>query len=301
MGGMGLGRMAAAVVLAGVPACMSLPEAPIALAPPIPAPVLATAIAEAPAVPAPERATIQLVCNENAAKPAPPRPAPNPNVELQSIEPIELPDSPLIAAVRSYERRQPDAAAQSLADLEALPRDFLVAMIPLAVRLSDGSLHRDNPQDIAALIERCNAALSSLRTKAALEIPKLCFCRPLAAPARFGAYERLDENHRFRPGETVGVYMELRNFSCVPQHGEFATHVQCSVEIRDAEDRIVFRFDAERTEPTLSPRQDYCHVGRFVLPPLPPGSYTLWLKATDAPTGRQARRSLDFRVGSDRS
>jgi hypothetical protein len=280
---------------------MSLPDAPLSLAPPIPTPAIETAAAEAPAVPAPERTTIQLVRNERPDAPAPARPAKAPSIQLQSIEPIECPDSPLIAAVRSYERRQPDAAAQSLAALDALPRDLLTAIIPLAVRLSDGSLHRDDPQDIAALIERCNAALCVLRTRAALEIPKLCFCRPLAAPARFGAYERLDENHRFRPGETIGVYMELRNFSCVPQQGEFATHVQCSVEIRDADDRVVFRFDAERCEPTLSPRQDYCHVGRFVLPPLPPGSYTLWLKATDAPTGRQARRSLDFRVGSDRS
>ena len=29
---------------------------------------------------------------------------------------------------------------------------------------------------------------------------------------------------------------------------------------------------------------------------MPAGAYTLWLKVTDGPTGRTARRALDFRV-----
>src|SRR5205807_2071590 len=118
-----------------------------------------------------------------------------------------------------------------------------------------------------------------LRARAALEIPKLCFCRPVAAPARFGAYELLEENHLFRPGETVAVYLELRNFACEPHGGDYRTHVRTTVEVRDERGGVVFRFDADRADPSLSPRRDYCHVGRFALPPLPAGAYTLWLKA----------------------
>ena len=60
----------------------------------------------------------------------------------------------------------------------------------------------------------------------------------------------------------------------------------------DAEGKIVFRFDSpDRADSSLSPRQDYCHVGRFTMPVLPAGAYTLWLKATDVPTGRTARAS----------
>lgn len=230
-----------------------------------------------------------------------PAPPAGPMVELRNVEPQDPPDTPLVEALRSFQCRQPQQAARSLDACDRSHRELLASLLPLAVRLGDGSLNRADPQDVAAVIEQLNAALAPLRARAALEMPKLCFCRPLAAPARFGAYEQLDDNHRFRPGETIGLYMELKNFACLPHNGQFATHVASSVEIHDAGGNIVFRFDCDRTEPSLSPRQDYCHVGRFALPALPSGAYTLWLKATDVPTGRSARRSLDFRVASERS
>ena len=92
-------------------------------------------------------------------------------------------------------------------------------------------------------------------------------------------------------GHSRGVSPPLRVLEVVP-----GAH---TVEIRNSDGEIVFRFDSpNRADSSLSPRQDYCHFGRFTLPNLPPGAYTLWLKATDVPTGRSARRSLDFRVGS---
>lgn len=227
--------------------------------------------------------------------------APTPRVELRPIEPNDPPESPLVLALRNFENRQPQQAVRNLDGCDRTHRELLANLLPLAVRLGDGSLNRADPQDVAAVIEQLNIALAPLRARAALEMPKLCFCRPLAAPARFGAYEQLEDNHRFRPGETVGLYMELKNFACLPHDSQFATHVASSVEIRDAGGNIVFRFDCERTEPSLSARQDYCHIGRFALPALPSGAYTLWLKATDVPTGRTARRSLDFRVASEKS
>jgi hypothetical protein len=74
--------------------------------------------------------------------------------------------------------------------------------------------------------------------------------------------------------------------------------VQTAIEVHNDRGETVWRSDPPpRSEPTLSPRQDYCHVGRFALPAnTPPGAYTLWLKVTDVPTGRTARRPLDFRV-----
>jgi hypothetical protein len=96
----------------------------------------------------------------------------------------------------------------------------------------------------------------------------------------------------------VGLYAEVRNFACAPHGSDYRTRVQTSIEVHDDRGEVVWRFDPPaRTDTSLSPRQDYCHVGRFALPGrLPSGAYTLWLKVTDVPTGRTARRSLDFRV-----
>lgn len=278
----------------------SAPGTPASAANPAPTPLPQVATRVEP--PPFEQTAYVIRCP--AIVPSAPSATPEPRgpvVELRPLEPHDPPDSSLVEAVRSYEARLPQQAAAKLAACDGPSREVLTRLLPLAIRLSDGSASKADPQDVAALIEQVNTALAPLRARAALEIPKLCFCRPLTAPARFGAYERLDENHRFRPGETVGLYMELRNFACLPHNAEFATHVASSVEIHDAGGNVVFRFDCERTEPSLSPRQDYCHVGRFALPALPPGAYTLWLKATDVPTGRNARRSLDFRVATEKS
>lgn len=254
-------------------------------------PTTAPSIAQKPV----EKPTVALV-NHHVPSPALPPPKPQiastPYVQMQTVEPID--DSHAAPPVPVEPPRQ--LAAQAVESREP-PNPMML----LATRLCDGSLMRSDPQDIAAAVEQLNTMMAPLRARAALEIPKLCFCRPISAPARFGTFEKLDENHRFRSGETVGVYMELRNFSSTPQAGNFAVCVQSTIEIHDAQGQVVFRFDADRTDSSLSPRQDYCNVSRFTLPALPPGAYTLWLKTTDNPTGRSARRSLDFRVASNKS
>jgi hypothetical protein len=165
-----------------------------------------------------------------------------------------------------------------------------------AQRLGEGDLAQADPQDLATLAEQVHGLLKPLRERAALEIPKLCFCRPPSTP-RFGVYELLEENHLFRPGEIVAVYMELRNFACEPRGGDYQTHVSTAVELRDERGNVVYSFNTKRADTSLTPRQDFCHVARFEMPAaLPAGAYTLLLKVIDVPTGRPAKRSLDFRV-----
>jgi hypothetical protein len=208
------------------------------------------------------------------------------------------PDPMLIEAVRCYLDKSPEQADRRLQGLDEADRHLLCALLPIAVQLGDGALTNAKAEDLAAMVENVQALLAPLRERAALEVPKLCFCRPVAAPARFGVYETIEENHLFRPGEVVGLYTEVRNFACAPHGSDFRTNVQTSIEVHNDHGEVVWRFDPPaRTDPSLSPRQDYCHVGRFALPTnLPAGAYTLWLKVTDVPTGRTTRRSLDFRV-----
>jgi hypothetical protein len=231
------------------------------------------------------------------AAPVPAAPADESTTETPNPEP-KSDDSPLLAALKCYLNKSPAQAARYLEGLDPAGRDLLTALLPLAVRLGEESLSSAEPQDLATLVADLQMLIGPLRERAALEVPKLCFCRPKAAPAQYGMYELLDENHRFRPGEVVGLYVELRNFTCAPHGDDFRTHVQMAIEVHNDRDEVVWRCDPpSRADPSLSPRQDYCHVGRFALPAnLPAGAYTLWLKVTDVPTGRAARRSLDFRV-----
>jgi hypothetical protein len=212
--------------------------------------------------------------------------------DLQKVEP------PLLAAIRCYINKSPEQAARCLDKVDDADRELLAALLPLAIRLGDGSMKATDPQDVAAIMADVQGLLMRLRERAALEVPKVCFCRPKAAPAQFGMYDLLEENHRFRPGEAVGLYVEVRNFTCLPHGDDFQTHVQMAIEVHNDRGETVCRFDPpSRTDPSLSPRQDYCNVGLVRLPPnIPAGAYTLCLKVTDVPTGRTARRALDFRV-----
>jgi hypothetical protein len=300
-------RSCVGLALLALPACVSYPRATDAHDPTNPY-SLATQSHSVAANPTTVSTTVKPAIDApavvaDALDAPPPTPWTPPNasspsvqmaVHLQPVEPSAQPTAPVSQTAPNLEPRPAPPS------FELIIPDRPSPIVGLALKISDGSLLRADPQDIAAAIEQFNAVLLPLRARAALEIPKLCFCRPIAAPALFGLYERLDENHRFRPGEMVAVYMELRNFSCTPKTGDFATHVVSTVEIHNDKGEIVFRFDSDRADSSLSPRQDYCHVGRFTLPALPAGAYTLWLKATDVPTGRTARRSLDFRLASSK-
>ncbi len=223
----------------------------------------------------------------------------------ESAPPAELPDivqvsgqvdPPLVEALRAFAAKQPEQANLFLIRFDKPNQELLAALLPLAVRIGDGSLRNADPDELAAVVDKLAALAAALRDRAALQVPKMCFCRPLPAPARFGSYELLGDNPTFRPGEMVAVYLELRNFSCQPNHGDYQTQVGVSVEVLDADGRVALRFDKSQTDPSLSPRLDYSNVVRFTLPELPPGTYALALKASDVPTGRTARRRLEFRV-----
>jgi hypothetical protein len=102
-----------------------------------------------------------------------------------------------------------------------------------------------------------------------------------------------------QPGEWVEIYAEVRNFT-TELHGPcYLTRMTSTLEIRDFNDQVVWQKvpEAGSEDRSLSPRHDYYNKYVFQVPRgLAPGPYTLWIRVTDLPTGRSARRSLDFRV-----
>jgi hypothetical protein len=231
-------------------------------------------------------------------------------LDLPMIENIPVVESPtaaapqgnsaVLTALRYYQADAPDRATRALDPLDASNRDVLKAVLPLAARLGTPDANPASAQEVAAMVAQLEAAAAALRPNAALRIAQLCYCRPVQAPARFGVYQPLESRHGFHPGEVVAVYVEMRNFTCErePKGDMYQTHLGSKVEVLDAGGHVAHRFDFDAADASLSPRLDYCHVGRFMLPRLPAGDYTLRLTVTDRPTKREAQADLDLRVAA---
>jgi hypothetical protein len=187
-------------------------------------------------------------------------------------------------------------------------RDMLFTLLRLSGHVGEGELERVPPQDLALMLDQLNTLALALRLRAPLALEKVCFCRKIVT---FGVYDPLGPLPEFqaetpgRPGERVQVYAEVRNFASRAQGLYFETHLAGALEIHNLQRERVYKksmppcVDRSRTL-----RQDYFVVFDFPLPPLPAGSYTLWVQVKDvtpgpggAVTPRIARRSLDFRVG----
>ncbi|HTK77282.1 MAG TPA: hypothetical protein VL371_18605 [Gemmataceae bacterium] len=224
---------------------------------------------------------------------------------IDSIPVVESPtnpapqgNSPILTALRYYQADSPDRATQALDPLDPGSRDMLKALLPLAARLGAADGKPATAEEVTATVAQLEAAAAALRPNAALRIARLCYCRPVQAPTRFGVYQPLEGRHAFRPGEVVAVYVEMRNFTCEPKGDIYQSHLGSKVEVLDAAGHVAHRFDFDAADASLSPRQDYCHVGRFLLPRLPAGDYILRLTVTDRPTKREAQSSLDLRVAA---
>jgi hypothetical protein len=214
-------------------------------------------------------------------------------------------EPPVVAALKGYQNHSPADADQALRHCDPSSQELLRRLLPLAARLGDGTLADADPNDLAGFVEQVQDLLKPLRTKASLRLDKLCLCRPVQKAARYGLYEPLEENHGFRAGETVEVYLEPRNFACEPRDGgtSYRTHLAVSLELRDARGGLAWRKDfGPVADVSRTPRLDYFVVHGFRVPDtLPTGAYALWVKVTDVPTGRTAQRSTDFRVAAGRA
>src|SRR5262249_23304967 len=131
---------------------------------------------------------------------------------------------------------------------------------------------------------------------------RICFVETID---QFGVFEPLPENPEFRPGESVVVYAELRNFSSVRRRDTHVIHLVSTGEIREyggapVIPRFFFTRESE-SDLSKSLRHDCFNRYSFTIPStLPPGHYTLRIRVTDVPTGRITSRSLDFRVVAGR-
>jgi hypothetical protein len=215
-------------------------------------------------------------------------------------------DPALVAALRCFLSKRPEEAIDRLKDLDKPNQDMLLVLLPLAARLTEGSLAKASAQEINALIEGLNGLLTPLRAQAPLTISKMCFCRSVNG---FGKYDPWPDDHRFIRGDRALIYLELQNFASREMRlpsGQIRHVVQLvsSAEIRDFTGKkvwpgdIIFQRDGSDADASRTPRNDYCDGYGFWVPDIQPGSYTLWIHVEDRGTNppRIVQGSLDFHV-----
>jgi len=214
-----------------------------------------------------------------------------------------VPREPLVDALQCFLDKRPEEAVALLGKYEKTNQDLFLCLLPLAARLTEVNVSQLGDHETAMILDQMNSLAQPLRPRAALTIDKLCFCRRVYG---FGAYEPLPDGHSFKPGDDVHVYVELRNFSSekkelAPGQVAYVTQVVCAAEIYDGtgkvwrRDQLVFR--RERPDESRSLRHDYFDHCQFYMPNIPPGRYTLQLRATDVPTRRTVKSApLPFRV-----
>src|SRR5262249_11346815 len=136
-----------------------------------------------------------------------------------------------------------------------------------------------------------------LRPRAALTISKARFCKWIE---KYGDYDPLPDDHQFRAGDPVQLYVELRNFTCARQGPVYLTRLASTLAILDADGTVAWFqdcHDRDRPERSHTPWRDYFRNYSFYVPEkIPPGLYTLRIHVTDVPTRWTARASLDLRV-----
>jgi hypothetical protein len=218
------------------------------------------------------------------------------------------PESPLLQAIRAYQNKRPDEAIELLKQYDASNQEMMLYLVPLMVRLSEGSVGAMTPDELAVVVDHLQGATGTLRSKAALRLDAVCFCRRVLS---YGKYEALDPHYVFQPGEPVWVYAEVRNFTWEPlptppgPNGKpgvrgYGMRLGHTLEVYDATGRRVWRTEPEpRDDVRRTPPADYYLAYRFPVPSvLPPGAYTLIVQVVDKPTGRVVRgKPVEFRIG----
>ncbi|HJZ89670.1 MAG TPA: hypothetical protein VKE40_02285 [Gemmataceae bacterium] len=206
-------------------------------------------------------------------------------------------ESPLILAVRALQQNKPDEAVEHLKAYDPATQQVLLSLMPAMVRLSESKLQQMKPEELDALLDQLNRVPMALRPRASLQATGVRLCREVH---NFAHVEPFPDRHEFRPGDVVYLYMELHNFSCVPEpKGGYTVTLASSLELRDAGGVLVWRADPKEVpDHVSSPPQDYYRNFRLCVPNVPPGAYSLWVKTIDRPTGREARKAVELRVGA---
>lgn len=269
------------------------PPAAIVAPSTLPPGVIGSSIHKTNASPALGIATVEATASVDL--PALPTVAEKPS-PLASVPPV-VSDTELLRAIRAFQANKPDEAVECLKSYDPATQQIMLSLLPALARLSDGKLQQMKPEEMDVLLEQLTRVPNMLRPRASLQASNVRLCREVH---NFAHTEAFPERHEFRPGDIVYLYMELANFSCTadPKGGNTVT-LASSLELKDAAGMVVWRADPKEIPDKVStPPKDYYRNFRLSIPNIPAGTYTLTVKTTDRPTGRDVLKTVEVRVGA---
>lgn len=185
-------------------------------------------------------------------------------------------------------------ALKPIATADSIDRKFWRGMIWSIHQSFDA---KSLPRPEARAAEAANSleeALAALRQRADLEITTPVLCSKVES---FGTYQEFSE-YLFRPGQSMVVYWELKNFASVETKEGFRTRTAWAFEVLDAKGTRKYQFGRDFGDDLCrNQRQDYFNVVKFTLPEeIAPGEYTLKVISTDKTTDKVAERQIRFTV-----
>jgi hypothetical protein len=223
----------------------------------------------------------------------------NPPPAVAEARPGPAKLAPLVEALKCILDERPEEALRHLQAYDRDTQEFYLRALPTLTILARKRVEELSGAEVAALTDQLQNLLATLRPHAELAIDRMCFCEWVKA---YGYYQPLPDSHAYRPGEIVQLYVEVRNFACVPRDGSFETRLASNIEIRDSQGQTVKNIsfkEREKAQRSWTRLNDYCNAYTFLVPPLPPGAYQLVLQIADETnpeTRRVAQKSLEFRV-----
>jgi hypothetical protein len=259
---------------------------PPAAPPPLPPGVIGSSIHKSNASPASEINVAEAV--------APAEPPGAPTIAEKSVPAGG--ESPIVRAVRAFQDNKPDEAVECLKAYDPATQQILLSLLPALGRLGEGHLQQMKPEEMDVLLEQLTKVPNMLRPRASLQANNVRLCREVH---NFAHVEPFPERHAFRSGDIVYLYMELANFSCVPDPaGGYTITVASNLELKDGTGKVVWRADPKDVpDKVASTPVDYYRNFRLSVPNVPAGTYTLAIKTIDRPTSRSVEKSVELRVG----
>ncbi len=220
---------------------------------------------------------------------------------------IQVPESPLLSAIRAYVGGRPDQAIEFLSSLDKANQEFVLGVLPALVRGATLDMNAD-PGATAILAEQLQSAAARIETRAALRIEVATLCETVV---EFANYQPWPKGKSYKPNDKAWLYLEVRNLVSQPTgpRGEtFLTHGRATVEIRDAHEKLVDQpsiEDPRRLTPvvqydkkwfTRTPVHDLYILYGFPVPRTP-GVYTISYKIQDPTTRRVVKTDpIEFTV-----
>jgi hypothetical protein len=214
-------------------------------------------------------------------------------------QPNQLPEPPLLAAIRAQTEGRPEQAIQYLSALDKPNQEFVLTVLPVLERGATLEMKAD-PRATAILTDQLRGAAESIESLAALRLPVVTLCSTVNG---YGQYDTWPKGQPYISNyhDRAWLYVEVRNLLSQPAvgpHGEsYLTHARVTVEVRDAHKKLVDQpsieeprrlvpvVQYERKVFTRTPVHDFYIL--YGLPvPSAPGVYTVSMKIED-PHGRR--------------